>query len=186
MNKRKFSNKWTFCLAHICVIAWMVLIFCMSAQPGDTSGEISGGVSHFFMQIWDGVFGLGWDEGKVLQMAELWDYPIRKLAHMTEFGILAILIYWALGAYERINASVQDKIGNTKKWTDRNKRYAAAWLLTVCYAATDELHQRFVPDRSGNVFDVFVDGTGALLALLCLYGLLRGGAFLLKRRKKKK
>ena len=136
-------------VAHALVIAWMSFIFYMSAQPGDVSGDISGGVSHLFMQVWNAIFRLDWSEVEILQMAEFWDYPIRKLAHMTEFGILAMLAYWTKG------------------------RYMTAWIFTVIYAATDEIHQLFVPGRSGNGFDVCVDAMGALLALLLVWGIPR-------------
>lgn len=168
------APKWIFYLAHVLVIVWMVFIFYMSAQPGDTSGEISGGVSHMFVQIWNSIFGLGWNEGEILHMAEIWDYPIRKLAHMTEFGILAMLVYWAFGLYAKLWGSVQlGEIGKIRAWISKHKRYVAAWLLTICYAATDEIHQVFVPDRNGNLFDVVVDGTGAVIALLFIYAWMR-------------
>ena len=146
------------------ILAWMIFIFYMSAQPGDVSGDISGGVSHLFMKIWNVVFFQGWSEVEVLHMAELWDYPIRKLAHMTEFGILAMLVYWGLGQ------RMEEKI---RTWFPVHTRYVSAWIFTVIYAATDEIHQLFVPDRSGNGFDVCVDATGALLALVVVWGIPR-------------
>lgn len=145
MNKKFIWKKW---LSYLLVFAWMGFIFYMSAQPGEDSGAISGGVSHLFMQVWNAIFSLDWSEAKILEMAEVWNYPIRKLAHMTEFGILAMLIYWALGYVK-----------------SSKRRYGEAFLGTVLYAATDEIHQLFVPDRSGNLFDVFVDAAGAILAL---------------------
>lgn len=151
--------------SYVLIFLWMAFIFYMSAQPGDLSGEISGSVSHLFMKVWNGIFRLGWDELEILHMAEVWDYPIRKLAHMTEFGILAILIYWGLG---------QKFLGRVREllhiWFPAHTRYVVAWFFTVIYAATDEIHQLFVPGRSGNAFDVCVDATGALLALLVVWG----------------
>ena len=32
--------------------------------------------------------------------------------------------------------------------------------MTVCYAATDEFHQLFVPGRAGMVTDVLIDSIG--------------------------
>ena len=139
-------------ISHLGVIAWMVVIFCFSAQPGDTSSDVSGSISHLFMQIWNWIFQLDWDAAKVLEMAEVWDYPIRKLAHMTEFGILAALVFGAIKYYPQVDTM--------------RKRYVGAWMVAVVYAATDEFHQRFVPDRSGNLVDVCVDATGAVIALL--------------------
>lgn len=141
--------------AHIAVVVWMLVIYNFSAQPGEESADLSGGVSHLFMTLWNQIFGLGWDEAKVLAMTEIWDYPIRKLAHMTEFGILAILMYITLRYYAKIKTTGQ--------------RLLAAWIGAVCYAATDEFHQLFVEGRSGNLFDVCVDATGAAIALLVIY-----------------
>lgn len=142
-------------ISHILVIAWMVVIFSFSAQPGEESADLSGGVSHLFMLIVNKLFGFGWDEAQVLAMTELWDYPIRKLAHMTEFGILAVLIFVAVKYYKKINTA--------------KRRFFAAWIATICYAATDEVHQIFVPARDGNLFDVCVDASGALIALTLVF-----------------
>lgn len=152
MNKRQ-QRLWI--LTHGFVMAWMIVIFLFSAQPGDESADLSGGISHLFMRVVNVVFGCGWDEIKLLEMTAIWDYPIRKLAHMTEFGILSVLIFTAIGFYDRFK---QEK-----------DRFLGAWIFTACYAVTDEIHQLFVVDRSGNLFDVGVDSTGALIALIILY-----------------
>jgi VanZ family protein len=38
-----------------------------------------------------------------------------------------------------------------------------AFLITVAYAATDEVHQMFVPGRTADVFDLVADAGGAIL-----------------------
>ena len=40
-----------------------------------------------------------------------------------------------------------------------------AFVLSLLYAISDELHQTFVPGRSGRLTDVGFDSLGALLAL---------------------
>ena len=47
-----------------------------------------------------------------------------------------------------------------------------AFLLATAYAATDEVHQAFVPNRGPSPFDVLIDASGAATALLA-YRLLR-------------
>ena len=162
------KNRLVVILSHALVLGWMGVIFYMSAQPGDLSGDISGTVSHLFMRIWNAIFGLNWSEVEILQMAEIWDYPIRKLAHMTEFGVLAVLMYWALGQYWIFVEEGKWARGGLRRVMTR---YVIAWIFTVVYAATDEMHQLFVPDRSGNIVDVCVDATGAFLALLAIWGM---------------
>ena len=167
MSKSRVGEKAGKIISHLLVVAWMGIIFSLSAQPGEESADLSGGVSHLVMKIWNWVFGLGWDEAKVLAMPEVWDFPIRKLAHMTEFGILAVLIFLAIRYYRQIDT--------------RRKHYFFTWLGTVCYALTDEFLQRFVPGRNGNFFDVCVDATGAVLALVVVYV----GLFLLIKMRKR-
>ena len=162
-HEEKAVAGWKIWLSHVLAVAWMIFIFYMSAQPGETSGEISDSVSHLFMQIWNVVFFRGWSEAEILHMAEVWDYPIRKLAHMTEFGILALLLYWAFGYY---NLPLSGKRG-----MHLNTRYLCALVVAVLYAATDEFHQLFVPDRAGLFSDVLVDASGAVLALLCVFAI---------------
>lgn len=146
-------------LSHGRVVLWMVVIFCFSAQPGDLSSDFSDGFTHLVMSVINQLFSLGWEETKVIEMTAMWDYPIRKLAHMTEFGILAGLMLSVMKYYKKIDTKV--------------KSYCVAWAGAVLYAVTDEFHQRFVPDRSGNWFDVCVDATGALIGLLVIWAVAR-------------
>jgi VanZ family protein len=79
----------------------------------------------------------------------LWDTILRKCAHVTEYAILGALLYRALG------------------------RAPAAWLAGVAYAATDELHQRFVAGRHASPLDVAIDAAGVLAGVLLLEALIR-------------
>jgi len=74
------------------------------------------------------------------------DFVLRKLAHMTEFGLLWVLLHRAL-------------------------RWQAPWaaaVAVVLYAAIDELHQSFVDGRHGTPVDVFIDAAGVAVAALVL------------------
>lgn len=97
-------------------LLWMLLIYLFSAQAH--SGQITENYLH---------------DANV---------PVRKLAHMAEYAVLALLYRRALA-------------GN---WF--------AFLLTIAYAASDEWHQSFVPGRSASPLDVLVDAGGAMTALL--------------------
>ncbi|WP_372791066.1 VanZ family protein [Paraconexibacter sp.] len=94
-------------------LALMALIFALSAQPDLSSG-------------------LG-----------TWDLVLRKLAHMTEYGLLWFLWLRALG---------------------RPARPLAAAAIAIAYAASDEWHQTFVEGRHGTPVDVLIDATGVLIA----------------------
>lgn len=75
------------------------------------------------------------------------DFAIRKAGHMFVFGTLAVLLWRALAS-----AAV--------KWAR-----PLAWLATLLYAASDELHQGFTAGRHPSPIDVTIDATGALIAL---------------------
>lgn len=79
-----------------------------------------------------------------------WDYVVKKSGHAIGYGLLALTYF---------------------HWLKYNKKYYwLAWLMAVLYAATDELHQSFVPERSASIFDALIfDNFGALVALLLYF-----------------
>jgi hypothetical protein len=84
---------------------------------------------------------------------DLTDLILRKLAHMLVFGVLAVLVARAI----------------TLAGPSRLRVLAAAWLLTLAYAASDEWHQTFVQGRAGAPRDVAIDMLGATIALVLLH-----------------
>ncbi len=45
----------------------------------------------------------------------------------------------------------------------------SALIICVVYAATDELHQYFVVERSAEITDIVIDGAGALIGILLIW-----------------
>jgi VanZ family protein len=55
------------------------------------------------------------------------------------------------------------------RWAGVNGgRAAVAWLMSIVYGISDELHQRFVPGRTATVDDLMADGFGAAAACVVL------------------
>ena len=81
-------------------------------------------------------------------------YFIRKGAHMTEYAILAALLW---------RARRQPVRGDTRPWHWSEASLALG--LAFAFAASDEFHQSFVPSREGRVGDVFIDSAGAALGV---------------------
>jgi VanZ family protein len=77
----------------------------------------------------------------------------RKCAHVTEYAVLALLLWRALR-----NVSVLR--------TKTLLVFGAVLLGCALFAASDEFHQTFVKSRTPSVRDVLLDVTGALLGLL--------------------
>ena len=69
---------------------------------------------------------------------------VRKAAHLTEYAILAALLYRAM----------------------RQRFFWAAWVIAAVYAALDEFHQSFVASRTASSWDVAIDCIGAIIGLL--------------------
>ena len=76
------------------------------------------------------------------------DFTIRKLAHAGEYAVLGFLLLRATG----------------HRWLS----IAAG----IAYAASDELHQHFVPGRLGAPLDVVIDAVGVLIGVM-LVGRIR-------------
>jgi VanZ family protein len=49
-----------------------------------------------------------------------------------------------------------------------------AWLISVGYGVTDELHQTFVPGRTADIYDIYTDALGAAagIAVCWAWGIL--------------
>ncbi len=71
-----------------------------------------------------------------------WDLALRKLAHATEYAVLGALLVRATG------------------------RAGLAMAVGALYAASDELHQTFVPGRMGAPLDVVIDVVGVVCGVL--------------------
>ncbi len=133
------------------VLLWCAMIFSMSAQPAEVSSAESGRLTetavHFFFRGFD---RLSPEEQEALRFRT--EVAIRKSAHMAEYAVLAVLlVLW---------------LGEAFPQTAVRRRGWISWGLAAAYAATDELHQVFVPGRSGEPRDITIDAAGAALGLL--------------------
>ncbi len=142
-------------------ILWMITIFCFSAEPGDESSNLSGGLSYRLISIVDHVFSMHWDETEKLDRVEAISFPIRKAAHMSEYALLGILVFAAATPTGR-------EQGQKTKIIISHRRYIIAISTVFIYACTDEFHQLFVPGRSGQFTDVLIDTAGGLIGLVCI------------------
>ncbi|MCX6966663.1 MAG: VanZ family protein [Verrucomicrobia bacterium] len=121
------------------VVFWMFVIFSASADSGSVvhSSRILEPLLRFFFP------------NITFAQLEMVKLLARKAAHVSEFALLALLFLRAL-SYER---------GDARKWI------SSAWVLATAYAASDELHQLFVPGRDGKILDVVLDSMGAAFGL---------------------
>lgn len=125
------------------LIAWMLLIFLMSNQPGEVSSKQSDLVIKIFSLV-------GIDLNSYL--GSIATFIVRKAAHFTEYFILYSLSIRVLKQYIEIK---------------RARIYCL--LIVLGYAITDEIHQYFVPGRAMALRDVLIDFSGGIFGYVINY-----------------
>ncbi len=91
-----------------------------------------------------------------------WDANIKESLHLIEFGILYVLLVFALLTFKGLTT----------------KRNIILIIIASLYGIIDEIHQSFVPYRSATMIDVIKDITGVLVASWILYGAYHKKRFL--------
>ena len=103
------------------VLIWCIIIFYLSNTPNLNSGLGS------------------------------WDLILRKIAHITEYSILTILLWRAF------------------KFHNIRRIYNWSGSLAILYAISDEVHQSFIPTRNASIYDVLIDVAGVILAIWLIH-----------------
>jgi len=102
---------------------------CNSTESNNQSGYIVNFISNIFN----------------ISNINLLIYIVRKIAHLTEYFILGILISNMITCY--------------------NKKTYVAIIICVLYAISDELHQSLVPGRNSQITDILIDSVGSILGI---------------------
>lgn len=139
---KDFLKRHAKLLISLLLILQMLFIFTMSSFGSDSSNAQSGQIIQVLHQVFPSLSShtSGLDASALA-------FIVRKTAHFTEYAILGILFYLL---YRQI---LPQKNGL--------RLFVLAILSSFLYACTDEIHQLFVPGRSGQFTDVLVDTLGA-------------------------
>ena len=142
---------------HI-MVSWVLVVICMGIIffLSAQNGEESSDLSGSFVMALLNGLGIAIDEG-----------ILRSIAHCLEFMGLSVLIFNAV------------YITWFLKLTP-----IIAFLGTVFYAITDEIHQIFVPERAFQISDILVDSTGALIGVIASFIILKVILYIMKRGNK--
>lgn len=126
------------------VIAWACLISVLSTDPFSSQHT-----SKFLIPLLHWLFphaGPG--------TLELMHTIVRKMAHLTEYFILGVLLLRGLR-------------GQNRGWQPRWAIWAV--IIAAGYASLDEFHQVFVPSRHASPWDALLDTVGASVAQVALW-----------------
>lgn len=137
-------------LSFLPALAMMYVIYGFSAQDASASGNLSFKVSYKIVEIGNEVLERGLDETEIEVFADRIEYPVRKLAHMTEYFLLAVAVSFPFYVYGLRGFPLM----------------LVAGLICVAFAAGDEYHQSFVAGRGPSVKDVGIDSIGAFFGIL--------------------
>lgn len=133
----------------IFILAWMILIFCLSNQPADDSTKLSDG---FIEKTIGNVYKL-YDNNvsneRLEHIKKKYSHPVRKMAHFTIYLILGLLVF------------------NYRKLYNTNIIFPL--IICLLYAMSDEIHQLFIMGRSCEIMDVIIDTTGSLIGIISYY-----------------
>ena len=142
-------------------------------QPGQNQPSLLQRVTRYGpLVVWTGVILFASTDGfsagntsRIIRPLLLWLFPeitetqlatahllTRKTAHFVEYAILAFLARRAF-------------ITSTREFL-KNHWFALSLILVVVVAVIDELHQSFVPARTGSIYDSGIDIAGGLTVLL--------------------
>ncbi|MGA9876053.1 MAG: VanZ family protein, partial [Solirubrobacteraceae bacterium] len=129
------------------VLIWMAVIFAASSDTHsyEHSSRLLVPVLHWlFPHISD-------------KAVDLDVFIARKCAHLTEYAVFALLVWRALNFSKN----------NLPPWSW--PKAGGTLLIVFLYAASDEIHQIFVPTRTARIHDVVIDTIGGAIGLFALW-----------------
>ena len=146
-------------ISFILLLIWGGVIFYMSSMESKESnnesksltGEIIEKVVDLANRV--GLMDRRLSNTELNALINKLNYPIRKLAHITEYFILTVLLLLTFNGFG----------------IRGNKMVLLSLLICFIYAITDEYHQVFVDGRSGQFSDVLVDMIGGVIACCLVF-----------------
>lgn len=131
----------------VLVVIWMILIFSFSNDNGQISTKKS---DSFIIKIVETICDAELSNAKKDKLTNYLVKPVRKVAHLGIYFILGILIFNFILEFIPIGyRSILLSLG-----------------ISFIYACSDEVHQAFIPGRSGMFSDVVLDTIGASIGIL--------------------
>jgi VanZ family protein len=112
--------------------------------------------------FWFGHFGF-------LPYQRFWEFveALRKGGHLMGYGLVCLAFFGTSYWWLVRRAHFPDG------WVLKNRAAGWALVLTMLLGSADEIHQRFVPQRTSTITDVGFDVCGGYFAIMALFAFLR-------------
>lgn len=127
-------------LAFILLLIWLIVIFYLSNQNSIVSGGSSGNTIRFILNLFH--------VNNVDSIVDIIHNPLRETMHAFEYFILGILSY------------------NFFRFYNFKKIILFCVSFCVFYSISDEVHQIFIPGRTFELLDLFLDFIGSYIGIL--------------------
>ena len=137
-------------LSFVPAIVMMCLIFSFSSQTSESSSALSYNVGVEILHVTNDFLDKGWSDEHISELSDLYQFYIRKLAHFSEYLLLAITVAFPLYVYGLRGFPL----------------VIIAGMICVGYACLDEYHQSFVAGRTPQKKDVIIDSCGVLVGII--------------------
>lgn len=137
-------------LSFLPAIVMMCIIFSFSSQDGVDSGSLSHEVSVKIVEVGNEVLQKGLSDWEIDEVATKIEYPVRKVAHMTEYFLLAVAVSFPFYVYGLRGFPLM----------------LVAGVICVGFACGDEYHQSFVDGRGPSARDVGIDSIGVFAGII--------------------
>lgn len=138
-------------VAILLAVMWAALIFSMSAEVASVSADRSGGITQKIVELLVSDFDKMSESERITTLSSA-DHIIRKIAHFCIYAVLGVFICTAsLGFFAKPSVHL-----------------ARSTAIGALYAASDELHQYFVPGRGPRFSDVLLDSVGVFCGVFII------------------
>ena len=134
----------------VLLLLCMILIFSFSSDNGSNSSKKSDGL---IIRIYQSITHNKLSDKEKEIIVDKYVIPVRKSAHIIVYLILGVLSISLIKEYRLIDI----------------KALIISIIFCFLYACSDEIHQLFVMDRSGEVLDVLIDSIGSFIGIYLYY-----------------
>ena len=132
----------------ICLLGTFFAIFGFSNQDSKESGSLSRTVTEAITKNVKSIQKLKKSEKEIL--LEKIEKVVRKIAHFSIYTLVGFLLMALFSTYN----------------LEERNRIIYSLIIGMVYATSDEIHQKFIEGRSGQITDVMIDSMGVLFGIL--------------------
>ena len=150
------TNKNKRIVLLILVLIGCITIFCFSEFSAGESTKQSRGLTYNIVKVLN---GNKLSENELIKLTKKVNPLVRKIAHFSIYMILAIFTYMFIEELNIKSKSEKEKL---------RKNIIYTCIFCIIYAIFDEIHQIYVPGRTGKLIDVIIDTLGSCMGITLL------------------